>query len=105
MSISPIGPAINPEAAAPIRPDLNAPSSLEPESEARPAGPTFSDLLRSVLANDAAAQQATDSYAVGQTQNLHETMIAIEKADISLSLLVNVRNKLLDAYREVMRMS
>ena len=36
--------------------------------------------------------------------NLHEMSLALEKADISLRLAVKVRNKLLDAYNEIMRM-
>jgi flagellar hook-basal body complex protein FliE len=35
---------------------------------------------------------------------IHETMIALQKADISLRLLLQIRNKAMDAYREVMRM-
>ena len=93
MNVSSIGPIINPEARALIPPVEEKPST------------TFADLLRQVIASDAVAQQGVDSYAIGTNQNLHETMIAIEKADITLSLMVNVRNKLLEAYREVMRMS
>jgi flagellar hook-basal body complex protein FliE len=40
----------------------------------------------------------------GKAKNIHETMLAVERADMSLKLLMQVRNKLLDAYREVMRM-
>ena len=37
--------------------------------------------------------------------NLHEMSIALEKADISMRLAMKVRNKLVDAYNEIMRMS
>ena len=37
--------------------------------------------------------------------NLHETAIALEKADISMRVLTKVRNKIVEAYQEVMRMS
>jgi flagellar hook-basal body complex protein FliE len=37
--------------------------------------------------------------------NLHETALALEKADIGLKLLTKVRNKVVEAYQEVMRMS
>jgi len=40
----------------------------------------------------------------GESKNLHETMIAMEKAGISFRLLLEVRNKVIDAYHEVMRM-
>jgi flagellar hook-basal body complex protein FliE len=42
---------------------------------------------------------------VGETQNLHEVMIRLEEARHSFQLLVQVRNRLLEAYQEVMRMS
>jgi flagellar hook-basal body complex protein FliE len=97
---------------APLEPGLYGPSqspeARPPAAEREPAaaeGPSFADLLRQVMKSEAAAQHGVDTYAIGQHQNLHETMIALEKADISLSLLVSVRNKLLEAYREVMRMS
>lgn len=36
--------------------------------------------------------------------DVHQTMIAMQKADMSMRLLLTVRNKVLDAYREIMRM-
>ncbi len=36
--------------------------------------------------------------------DIHETMIALQKADISMRLLLTIRNKVLEAYREIMRM-
>jgi flagellar hook-basal body complex protein FliE len=66
---------------------------------------TFSDLLAQVTQADATAQRAAEDYAAGQNQNVHETMLAMKKADITFSLLVTVRNKMLEAYQTVMRMS
>lgn len=42
--------------------------------------------------------------ATGELENIHEAMIAAQKADIALQLTMQVRNKVLDAYREIMRM-
>jgi flagellar hook-basal body complex protein FliE len=42
--------------------------------------------------------------ATGETQSLHEVMIHMEEAKLSFQLLAQVRNRLLDAYQEVMRM-
>jgi flagellar hook-basal body complex protein FliE len=42
--------------------------------------------------------------AVGETTNLHQVMISLEKAHLSLQLVVQVRNKLLDAYQNMMQM-
>lgn len=40
----------------------------------------------------------------GQNVSLHETMIALEEASVSFQLMVEVRNKLLESYQEMMRM-
>ncbi len=53
-------------------------------------------------------QLMSDQYAeklvTGQVENLHDVIIAGQKADISLQLLTAVRGKILDAYTEIMRM-
>jgi flagellar hook-basal body complex protein FliE len=49
------------------------------------------------------ADQSVERLLKGEA-GIHETMIAGQKADISLRLLLQVRNKVMDAYREVMRM-
>lgn len=71
-------------------------------------GPSFADALGKAIASADALQQAgdgqVDQLALG-AGNLHETSLALEKADISMRVLMKVRNKLVDAYQEVMRMS
>jgi len=42
--------------------------------------------------------------ASGQLENIHEAMIAAQKADVSMQLVMEIRNKILDAYREITRM-
>ncbi len=48
--------------------------------------------------------QKTVEFVVGQRHDLHEIMIASEKAGLHLKLLLTIRNKLLEAYQEIMRM-
>ena len=50
------------------------------------------------------ADRAVQAFALGKGPDLHEVMIASEKADISLKFLLQIRNKLLDAYQTIMRM-
>ena len=50
------------------------------------------------------AEQASEAYANGTRNDMHGTMIALEQADISFRLVSNIRSRLVDAYREVMRM-
>ena len=48
-------------------------------------------------------KMATD-LSTGKTQNIHETMLAVTHAELSFNLMVQVRNKALNAYQEIMRM-
>jgi len=71
--------------------------------------PAGFDKLVTGLVNEVSAKQAASSAAVngllsGQNVSLHQTMIAMEEASISFQLMVEVRNKLLESYQELMRM-
>ncbi len=50
------------------------------------------------------SNQNVERLVTGEVENLHDVIIAGQKADISLRLLTGVRGKLLDAYQEIMRM-
>jgi flagellar hook-basal body complex protein FliE len=67
----------------------------------------FSEYVTQALKNvndlEAKANQSVEQMTTGQV-GIHETMIALEKAGISLRLLLQIRNKALEAYREIMRM-
>ena len=40
----------------------------------------------------------------GETNNLHQAMISMQEASVAFSLMVEVRNKLVESYQEIMRM-
>ncbi|RKD34431.1 flagellar hook-basal body complex protein FliE [Thermohalobacter berrensis] len=69
---------------------------------------SFGTYLENALDNVNRLQIEADSYrkllATGQVNNIHEAMIATEKANIALQFTISVRNKIMDAYREIMRM-
>jgi flagellar hook-basal body complex protein FliE len=50
------------------------------------------------------ADQAVEALAAGRSQDVHNTMIALQKADVSFQLLMQIRNKVVSAYETVMRM-
>lgn len=50
------------------------------------------------------ADKATVQLATGEAPDIHNVMVAMEKANLSFSLAVEVRNKVINAYQEVMRM-
>lgn len=68
----------------------------------------FSDFLKESIEKvnllEKEAKQYDLKIAAGQLENIHEAMIATQKADIALQLTMQIRNKILDAYREIMRM-
>jgi flagellar hook-basal body complex protein FliE len=60
-------------------------------------------VARSPLPSRAKAASRTE-LASGKTGNIHETMLAATQAELSFNLMVQVRNKALEAYNEIMRM-
>lgn len=50
------------------------------------------------------AQAESQALLTGETENLHSVVVAAEKADLALRLTLQVRNKALDAYNEIMHM-
>jgi flagellar hook-basal body complex protein FliE len=71
-------------------------------------GPTFSEQLANFVSGidqmQKGAKTQAEEFAVGRTNDIHNTMIDVEQAEISLRMLANVRNRVVDIYREVMRM-
>jgi flagellar hook-basal body complex protein FliE len=75
---------------------------------ARTDGPSFGAVLAESLAQvntlQHQADQAIRELAAGGPASLHETMLALDKADVSFRLMMQVRNKIVEAYQEVLRM-
>ncbi|WP_069649615.1 flagellar hook-basal body complex protein FliE [Caloranaerobacter ferrireducens] len=69
---------------------------------------SFGDFFKEALDKVNSLQKDADRYnrllATGQVDNIHEVMIASEKANIALQLTLSIRNKVIDAYKEIMRM-
>jgi flagellar hook-basal body complex protein FliE len=62
------------------------------------------DLVNNVAAKQSASSDAVHGLLAGEGVSLHQTMIAMEEANVSFQLMVEVRNKLLESYQELMRM-
>ena len=60
--------------------------------------------LEPVRATAAEAQVQSVGLLTGQTDQIHSVVLAAEKADLALRLTLQIRNKVLDAYQEIMRM-
>ena len=68
----------------------------------------FVDSLKSAIGkvNDTQleAGRAVDALMTGETQDIHRTMVALQQADVSFQLMMQIRNKLVAAYEEIQRM-
>ena len=73
-----------------------------------PGDGSFASTLKRFIADVDGQLQKADSmmkeFAVGKRADLHNVMIETQKADLSLRLLLRIRDKLLEAYQEIMRM-
>lgn len=79
---------------------LNAGGSAAPVSFAG----VLERMVNEVNNKQLAAGQSVHDLQNGQTASLHQTMIALEEASVSFQLMVEVRNKVLESYQELMRM-
>jgi flagellar hook-basal body complex protein FliE len=94
--------------AAPIREPSLAVAAAPAIGEAAASSGTFgtlvSDGLRHVDAQLHTSDVDLQHLATGKVDNLHQIMIRLEETRLSFQLMMQVRNRLLDSYQEVMRM-
>lgn len=89
---------------------VELPSIERPEAPSSPQarGPDFDTQLGQMLSGVETLQLDADNEAAKAALgggNLHELSLSLEKADIAMRVATKVRNKVIDAYHEIMRMS
>lgn len=67
-------------------------------------GATLTNAINHVNELGTASDQQVSQLVQGDRQDIHNVMIAVEKADIAFDLMMQVRNKIVSAYQEVSRM-
>jgi|GEM_PF-231303 len=107
---SPMGMAgVSPERRLSANTEVEGVNAGEVSESAHGVHRPFSDYLAAQIhqVNDVnkEADTAVANMVTGRSGNLHETMLALDKADVSFRMLTKVRNKVVEAYHEVMRMS
>lgn len=99
--------------AEPLIGQVNSNLQLPEIARPRPPGKTdegasFGDMLKSAISTVNELQKQSDKeiqkLMTGEAEDLHTTMIAVEKADLSFQMMMQVRNKIVQAYEEIMRM-
>ena len=90
---------------------LSSPSQIQPLGNAvtkKPNDASFQNTIRGLLekANKphVDAEVAFSELITGKTDNLHNVVLSVAKADMSFRLLLELRNRLTEAYQEIMRM-
>ncbi|MEN3202620.1 MAG: flagellar hook-basal body complex protein FliE [Atribacterota bacterium] len=87
---------------------LGTPPSLGKETSKASWGHDFAEKLWQALEEVNNLQKEADravlEVALGKEENLHRAIIALERANLALGLAVQVRNKVIEAYQEIMRM-
>jgi len=86
--------------------NINQQLSPEPAKPGKPGN--FSSLIQQYIQqanqDEKSAGKAAVNLAMGKSANVSETLLAVQKANLSFQLMLGVRNKLVEAYKEVMRM-
>jgi len=78
--------------------------TVKPENKVEGFGQIFKEALGEVKAAQNESDKLTNQLVTGEVKDIHEVMIASQKASLSLQLTLQVRNKVVEAYQEVMRM-
>lgn len=77
--------------------------------DSSPDTPSFGQMLQSAFGQVNALQthagQMAQAFAQGKTSDIHTVMIASEQASLALQMTTQIRNKAVDAYQEIMRIS
>ena len=98
--MSPISPITAPSLAVPLIDSGAAGASA--------TGGSFQNILHSAIqhveATGASADAAVQGYLSGGPQELHSTILATQSADLDFEMFLQVRNKVVSAYEEIMRM-
>jgi len=85
---------------------MPAPSATKPPAAKPDAGDSFSGLLKDAITQVSDLEKGSQGELqkfMNNESDLHSVMIALEKADLSFQVMMQVRNKIVAAYQEIMR--
>jgi flagellar hook-basal body complex protein FliE len=92
----------------PLNPKLQMPELRLPRNQEGEKGAGFGEILKDAISTVNELQKQSDQeiqkLMTGESQDLHTTVIAMQKADLSFQMMMQVRNKIVQAYQEIMRM-
>lgn len=87
---------------------LNDATRVDSQPDSQAPGVSFKGMLKDAVGEVNKLQHESDKLAVGlasgDVEDVHRSMIAMQKAKLALDLTIQVRNKVIEAYQEIMRM-
>lgn len=89
----------------PIREGFSETATFPAEGPIQDFKTVFNSLIDNVEATEATAEEDLYKLSIGQVDDLHTMMINSARAEIALQTMVQLRNKVLDAYTEIMRIN
>ena len=85
-------------------PGVSLPSTESTTVQPGGFGKMFEQMISSVDAKESQAQSITRDVLLGKNDQVHQSMIAMQEANVAFQLMVEVRNKVVESYQELMRM-
>jgi flagellar hook-basal body complex protein FliE len=67
-------------------------------------GQTITDFIKAVNHSQVTSDSMSSDIIEGRSQNLHQAMAAMEEAKLSFQLMMEIRNRLLDSFKEIQRL-
>jgi flagellar hook-basal body complex protein FliE len=93
---------------APIAPIETPSTSSLGSSSGSEGGSSFSEILSGAIGqvegSRTSANQAVERFLSGEGEDLHSTILASQRADLEFQMFMQVRNKVVSAYQEIMKM-
>jgi flagellar hook-basal body complex protein FliE len=92
----------------PVSPDLGELNPAHKENQEAAGGSSFQsilgDLVKQVDELQSDANRSIEGLVTGETKNIHDVSVRVAEAGIAFDLMMEVRNKLLDAYQQISQM-
>lgn len=99
----PIGPITSPIVAN-VTAEIAAPATSQAPAGAAGFASALTDAVGRVDQSNKAAQGAVDRFLSGENVEIHDVAMATQRNELQFELFLQVRNKIVQAYQEVMRM-
>ena len=100
----PVDPITGINKIAKLTPPDGQAQNTSPQNALSGFGDVLNNAIDTLQQKEDVANQNIASLAAGEDIELHQVMLAMQEADISFQMAIQVRNKLVEAYQEVMRM-